>query len=174
MRAPSCLRMGGPQREGGRLRDFIVRQVSYTNSVFKIFLFFFCCTHKIITKTSKKVFPVSDVDELSRHALATTLLSTPVCFWVNKLIVAPSSAPVCLCVREACHVTVVHSKPPFMHVIANRPVGPLRHPAVLLPPLRLHFHSPHPDAPSFLQTLFSSIAFPLSLFYICPSFARRS
>lgn len=74
----------------------------------------------------------------------------------------------CLCVREACHVTVVHSKPPFMHVITNRPVGPLRHPAALLPPLRLHFHPPLPDAPP-LPTHFSSIVFPFHLFNVCPS-----
>lgn len=47
-----------------------------------------------------------------------------------------------LCVHVACHVTVVHSGPPFMHVITNRPVGPLRHSA-FLPGLRLHFHPAH-------------------------------
>lgn len=44
-------------------------------------------------------------------------------------------------VPVACHVTVFHSGCLFMHVITNRPVGPLRHSA-FLPGLRLHFPSP--------------------------------
>lgn len=72
-------------------------------------------------------------------------------------------------VPVACHVTVFHSGCPFMHVITNRPVGPLRHSA-FLPRLRLHFlppsslHSHHVSEPFFLFPSFS--CFPTSS-YLC-------
>lgn len=57
---------------------------------------------------------------------------------------------------------MVHSGPPFMHVITNRPVGPLRHPA-FLPGLRLHFHPAHSPPITSLP--------PFTFFF--PSFARH-
>lgn len=46
-----------------------------------------------------------------------------------------------------CACACAHSGSSFMHVITNRPVGPLRHSA-FLSGLRLHFQPPPPPLPS--------------------------
>lgn len=78
-----------------------------------------------------------------------------------------------VCVLVACHVTVVHSGPPFMHVITNRPVGPLRHSA-FLPELRLHFHPAHsppiisvPPSPFSSSPLLPATCFPSDSVSLC-------
>lgn len=94
-----------------------------------------------------------------------------VCFVASLLLclwlVGSSSPFEPFCVLVSCHVTVVHSGSPFMHVITNRPVGPLRHSA-FLPGLRLHFHSlpPITFSPSS-PPLSSQPRFPLTQSLLC-------
>lgn len=71
------------------------------------------------------------------------------CLWPvgskPPLLPSPLWDSVCACrfvyMCVACHLTAIHSCPPFMHVITNRPVGLLRH-SSFMPGLKLNFHPP--------------------------------